>query len=269
MNERYAHMFAQLKERGEGAFIPFVMLGDPTLDVCQKAMDVLVQSGADALELGIPFSDPVADGAVIQRAGVRALSAGVTPDDCFALIKRLRARYPHLPIGLLVYANIVIHRGLEDFYQRAYDSGADSVLIADLSIKESAPFIAAAQKAKIAPVFVAPPNADDDTLSHVARLSQGYVYFLGRVGVTGADRAMQMPASPKLQTLRDHHSAPIVIGFGISTPEHVKTAMAAGADGAISGSAIVKIMEEHLSDANAMSQALAAFVRSMKAATKS
>ncbi|MDR1529071.1 MAG: tryptophan synthase subunit alpha [Burkholderiales bacterium] len=268
MNDRYQNMFSHLAQNIEGAFIPFVMLGDPTIKESETIIDTLIANGADALELGIPFSDPVADGPVIQRADYRALVAGVTPELCLDLIMRLRAKYPDIPIGLLVYANLIVYRGLKEFYEHAARVGVDSVLIADVPLSESASFIAAANNAAIAPVLIVPPNADDDLLRDVARLSQGYVYCLGRAGVTGADRMMEMTQTTKLTTLRELNAAPTVIGFGISTPEHVRMALNAGARGAIAGSAIVALIERHHKNPDALHTALASFTRQMKAATR-
>ena len=159
--DRYDAMFALHARRNEGAFVPFVMLGDPDLERCEEVIDILVRSGADALELGIPFSDPIADGPVIQEAARRALTGGVTPGGCFELLARVRQKYPELPVGLLVYANLVFHKGIETFYQRCARAGVDSVLVADVPVREASPFVDAARAQKIAPVLIAPPNASE------------------------------------------------------------------------------------------------------------
>ncbi len=266
---RYEAMFTRLRAKGEGAFIPFVMLGDPDAETSLAIIDTLIDSGADALELGIPFSDAVADGPVIQQAGNRALAAGVTPTQCLALLKRIRAKHAEIPIGLLVYANLVVHRDVRMFYRDVAEAGVDSVLIADVPVDAAAPFVEAANAAAgIAPIFVVPPNADEATIRKIARLGRGYTYFLGRAGVTGADRAMRTPLPARFEALRALGAAPAIVGFGISTPEHVRAALAAGAAGAIAGSATVAIVEQHLNDVAAMRETLAAFVKEMKAATR-
>jgi len=267
-NSRYKKMFESLKSRGEGAFIPFVTLGDPDPDESLAILRTLAENGADALELGIPFSDPVADGPVIQTAGNRALDAGVTPDVCFGIIKRVREEYGELPMGLLVYANLVVGGGIEKFYFRSADSGVDSVLIADAPVATAPIFKPFAGAEGVDQVYIVPPNADDATLRTVAVTGEGYVYFLGRGGVTGADREMSAPDSGMIAALREYGAPPIVVGFGISRPEHVRAALAAGADGAISGSAVVAIIEKNLGDKNAMRAELANFVREMKSAAK-
>jgi tryptophan synthase alpha chain len=262
---RYEAMFARL--RGKGAFIPFVMLGDPDIETSSAIIDTLIASGADALELGMPFSDAVADGPMIQRAGFRALEAGVTPTDCLRLLKNVRAKYSDVPIGLLVYANLVVHQDLKTFYIEAAEAGVDSVLVADVPVGAATPFIEAAEAVDIAPIFVVPPNADETAIREIARRGRGYTYFLGRTGVTGADREMQTPLPSRIKVLQEAGAPPAIVGFGISTPEHIRAALDAGAAGAISGSATVAIIERHLEDKAAMHEALAAFVRKMKAAT--
>jgi len=265
---RYETMFSRLKEKGEGAFIPFLMLGEPDIETSQALLETLVANGADALELGIGFSDATADGPVIQRAGQRALAAGAGPAECFALLQGVRARHPELPLGLLIYSNLVVARGLKTFYKEAAQAGADSVLIADLPVGAAAPFLEAATEAGVAPVFVLPPNALEATLLEVARRGRGYTYVLGRPGVTGADREMLPPLPSRFEALGAAGAPPAVVGFGISTPEHIRMALKAGAAGAISGSATVALIERYLHDKAAMHKALADFAKRMKAATR-
>ncbi|NVD06876.1 tryptophan synthase subunit alpha [Vibrio sp. JPW-9-11-11] len=265
---RYEKMFARLNETNQGAFVPFVTVCDPNPDLSYQIMETLVESGADALELGIPFSDPLADGPTIQGANIRALDAGATPDICFQHIAKIRDKYPQLPIGLLMYANLVYARGIESFYQRCSEAGIDSVLIADVPTNESGDFVAAAEKFGIEPIFIAPPTASDDTLKQVAQLGQGYTYLLSRAGVTGAETKANMPVSDMLDKLIQFDAPPALLGFGISQPEQVKQALESGAAGAISGSAVVKIIEENLDDPAKMLNQLANFVSSMKAATQ-
>jgi len=267
VGQRYNSCFAKLAQKGEGAFIPFVAIGDPNPEQSFKIIKALIDNGADALELGIPFSDPSADGITIQEAGKRALSSGVNTDTCIDILKQVREYAPQIPIGLLLYGNLVFARGLEKFYQDMANAGVDSVLIADLPIRESKPFTEAALKANVAPIFIAPPNASDETLEKVAKYSQGYTYVLSRAGVTGTETKASTPASHLIDTLKANQAAPAVIGFGISEPQQVKDAINAGAKGAISGSAVVKIIENHLDENDKMLTALAEFVRQMKAAT--
>ncbi|OIQ26638.1 tryptophan synthase subunit alpha [uncultured Vibrio sp.] len=266
--DRYQSMFTRLSEKNQGAFVPFVTVGDPNPEQSLKIMETLVEAGADALELGIPFSDPLADGPTIQGANIRALDSKVTPDICFELIGKIRAKYPELPIGLLMYANLVYSRGIENFYQRCAQAGIDSVLIADVPTNESEEFVAAAEKYGIHPIFIAPPTASDETLSSVAKLGSGYTYLLSRAGVTGAETKANMPVNAMLDRLNKFDAPPALLGFGISEPEQVKQALSAGAAGAISGSAVVKIIENNIEQPEKMLSSLQNFISSMKSATQ-
>lgn len=268
MSERYGKLFERLEKNSEGAFIPFVMLGDPGMEESGAIIETLIEGGADALELGIPFSDPTADGPVIQAAANRALEKGAAPDSCLDVVAKIRKKHKDIPIGLLVYANLVIGGGMERFYSRAAESGVDSVLVADVPVISSGEFTRRAQDAGIDPVFVVPPNADNEKLREIAVLTKGYTYFLGRAGVTGADREMETPLTARISLLKDAGAPPVVVGFGISKPEHVKLSLQAGADGAIAGSATVAIIEANLGDANKTREELLKFVKKLKAATR-
>lgn len=263
--KRYADRFIELDAAGRGAFIPFTVLGFPDAPRCAEQLDLLVEQ-ADALELGIPFSDPVADGPTIQRAATAALQAGATPVTCLKLVERVRERHPALPIGLLVYANMVMHRGLERFYADVAAAGADSVLVADVPSEEGAAFAAAARAAGVAPVFIAPPNADTAALDRIASLGAGYTYVLTRAGVTGAERDAGAPASELFEALASRNAPPPVLGFGISRPGQVRAGIQAGAAGVISGSAVVERLRA-LSAGEATPDTLAEWLRSMRAAT--
>lgn len=266
--ERYDHVFAELKARKEGAFVPFVTLGDPSPEQSLKIIDALIEAGADALELGIPFSDPLADGPTIQSATLRAFAAGVTPGQCFEMLATIRQKYPAIPIGLLMYANLVFNRGIDEFYAECARVGVDSVLVADVPVEESAPFRQAAMRHNVAPIFICPPNADDDLLRQIASHGRGYTYLLSRAGVTGAENKAALPLHHLVEKLTEYNAAPPLQGFGISAPEQVSAALGAGAAGAISGSAIVKIIENNVDKPEQMLNELKSFVSAMKAATR-
>jgi len=266
--ERYETLFKQLKERKEGAFVPFVTLGDPSPEQSLKIIDTLIEAGADALELGIPFSDPLADGPTIQNATLRAFAAGVTPSQCFEMLAAIRQKHPTIPIGLLMYANLVFSRGIDEFYAQCEKAGVDSVLVADVPVEESAPFRQAALRHNVAPIFICPPNADDELLRQIASHGRGYTYLLSRAGVTGAENRAALPLHHLVEKLTEYNAAPPLQGFGISAPDQVTAAIDAGAAGAISGSAIVKIIEKNVDKPAAMLEELGAFVRAMKAGTR-
>lgn len=265
--ERYSNMFMELKARREGAFVPFVMTGNPGPVQSLRIIDTLIAAGADALELGIPFSDPLADGPTIQNAALRAFTANVTPTLCFELLSNVRQKHPNIPIGLLVYANLVFNRGIDAFYAECARIGIDSVLVADVPFEESQPFRQAAMRYHIAPIFICPPNAEDKLLMEIARHGKGYTYLLSRAGVTGTEQGASKPLQHLVETLANLQAPPALQGFGISTPDQVADAIQAGAMGAISGSAIVKLIEKYKENDVGMLSELRAFVMSMKAAT--
>ncbi len=270
MTDRFTECFKRLKQADEGAFVPFVTLCDPNFDISYDILKTLINAGADGLELGIPFSDPCADGVTIQLADKRALSSGASLDKCFKLISKIRAEYNDVPISILCYSNIAIVRGLEKFYQDAAKAGIDAVLLADIPVEmvdKQHNFLKAANDADIDLILIAPPNASDATLKKIAELSQGYTYALSRYGITGTDNALGKPKE-MLRKLKEDNAAPALLGFGISTPEHVKEALEAGADGAIAGSAVVKIIENNLHDKSKMLAEIENYVKAMKRATK-
>lgn len=275
---RFTALFEALEAKNEGAFVPFVMLGDPSADDAVEIISTLIDAGADALELGVPFSDPVADGPTIQKAHLRALDGGATVDSCLDQIREIRRRHPDTPIGMLVYANVPYVRGLEKFYAELHDAGADAVLVPDAPVREGAPFVAAATAAGIDPVFIAPAQARPEVLEGVAAHSRGYIYAISRDGVTGTEHESQTTGlSDVVANITSYGGAPVLLGFGISTPQHVSDAIAAGASGAITGSAIAKIIDAHVDyahpnpgtirDMNALKSELTDYVTAMKRAT--
>ncbi|WP_371186231.1 tryptophan synthase subunit alpha [Thalassotalea maritima] len=268
VDDRYQEMFAKLQSDKQGAFVPFVTLGDPHQQLSLRIIKTLIDNGADALELGIPYSDPSADGPTIQQAGLRALQAGTSVDNCIEILQEVRAYAPHIPIGLLVYANIIFARGIDKFYVDMKRAGVDSILIADVPMRESEIFMDIAKQHGVAQIFIAPPNACDKTLQQVADFSTGYTYVLGRAGVTGTHVKSGNQSQHVIHRLQQLNTPPTMIGFGISTPDDVKDALSSGAQGAISGSAVVNIIANNLNDDNGMLVELASFVQRMKSATK-
>lgn len=261
---RYQSMFWRLEARREGAFGAFLMLGDPDLKTSAQLLDALVDGGADMIEVGIPFSDPIADGPVIQAAACRALESGTRVADCFELLSGFRARHPEIPAGILTYANLVVARGIEGFYAAAARAGVDSVLVADVPSLEAGPFVEAATSAGIDPVLIAAANSGPEALERIATLSKGYTYCVSRTGVTGVRAKLELNHRQMLETLRAAGAPPAIFGFGISEPSHVRRALEEGASGVICGSAIVRLVE---AAGNNRFMAVRDFVASMKAAT--
>lgn len=276
---RYNQMFERLAEKSEGAFVPFMMLSDPSPEDAIEIIATAVEAGADAVELGVPFSDPVADGPSIQLGHVRALDGGASVDKALAQIRTIRERFPDLPIGMLTYSNVAYVRGLEQFYREFHEAGADAVLLPDVPVRESQPFSEAAAANGIDPIYIAPPKAAPSVLEGVAAASKSYIYAISRDGVTGDENEATVEG---LREVVDHINqfggAPVLLGFGISKPQHVRDAVAAGAAGAITGSAINNIISKYIeyehpnpgrvTDWDALKSDLAQYVREMKEATK-
>lgn len=279
MGSRYDKLFAALREKNEGAFVPFIMLGDPTPEASLDIIRTAVAAGADALELGVPFSDPVADGPTIQASHIRALDGGASLDSALDQVRKIRSEFPDLPIGMLIYGNVAFARGVEKFYAESAEAGADSILLPDVPVREGTPFIAAAKEAGINPIFIAPARAAERTLAGVAEHSQGYIYAISRDGVTGTEKESETTGLDEVvASIQRFDGPPVLLGFGISSPQHVADAIAANAAGAITGSAITKIIDRHVSretgaagtieDADALHAELTDFISAMKEATK-
>lgn len=251
---RYAAMFERLN--GDGAFGAFLMLGDPDPESSERLLDAVVEAGADMIEVGIPFSDPVADGPVIQAASARSMGAGVRVSDCFDLIAKFRSRHPEVPVGILTYANIVVARA--GFIRGAAKAGADSLLIADVPALEAGPFVRDMEQAGIEAVLIAAGNTPDSTLRRIAELTKAYTYCVSRAGITGTHAGGRFD-SALIGRLKSLAAPPPVFGFGISKPEHVRAALSAGARGVICGSAIVESYR--------LGEDVSELIRSLKGAT--
>lgn len=266
MSDRYKKMFSALALKGEGAFIPFMVLGDPDRETSLKIMETLIEAGADALELGLPFSDPIADGPIIQAASQRALKAGVKVSDCFEMIQQFRDTNSDIPIGLLVYANLVEAAGAKAFYAKAAKAGVDSVLIADAPYNEIERFSGSAKAQGVKTVLILPLDSGEERVESIAGKSEGYLYLLSRKGVTGVETGAGFPTPQFIRNLTKIGSAPPVLGFGISTPNHVRRAIKAGCRGVISGSAVVEKMKE-IEKRESKFRDLTLFIKEMKKAT--
>jgi tryptophan synthase alpha chain len=241
----------------EGAFGAFLMLGDPDLQSSARLLDELVEGGADMIEVGIPFSDPVADGPVIQAAAQRALATGIRVSDCLELLAGFRSRRPTVPVGILTYANIVAAR--MGFMRYSAEAGADSLLIADVPSIEAKRFTREMEQVGLEPVLIAAANTPEPALQRIAKLSKAYTYCVSRAGITGTHAGGEFDAK-LIARLEAQGAPPPVFGFGISKPEHVRAALDAGARGVICGSAIVDLARR--------GGDVAGFVRTLKQATR-
>ena len=224
------------------AFIPFITCGDPDLETTAKAVRAAAENGADLIELGIPFSDPTAEGPVIQGANIRALAGGVTTDKVFELVKELR-RDVKIPFVFMTYANVVFSYDSERFMARCCESGVDGIILPDLPFEEKEEFSAVAKQYGIDLIsLIAPTSAD--RIAMIAKEADGFIYVVSSLGVTGERSSITTNIDDIVKTIRENTSVPCAVGFGISRPEQAK-AMAAVSDGAIVGSAIIKILEKH------------------------
>ncbi len=268
MMSRYQKMFKKLSFLREGCFVPFVVLGDPSLEISIKIIETLIENGADALEIGIPFSDPLADGPIIQKANLRALSKKNTFFEYFQTLKKIREKYKRLPIGILIYANLIYNQGVDNFYLQCFNSGLDSVLIADVPIEESKIFYKTANKYQINSIFICPPDADDHFLHKISLYAKGFIYVLSRSGVTGIKNKTSSLPEKFIKKIKENNSIPLLQGFGISNSKQVKKAISLGLSGIICGSAIIKIVEKYLNEENKMIKEIKEFTNLLKISTK-
>jgi tryptophan synthase alpha chain len=240
---RISERFESLRASGKKGFVAFVTAGDPSLDRTVEAALAMDDAGVDVLELGVPFSDPLVDGPVIQRASDRALRGGTRLDEVLEAVRRIRAR-SDLPLLLFSYFNPLLRHGLDRLAREAAAAGADGVLVTDLPPEEADGWLAHARPAGLDTVFLAAPTSPDERLRLVAAATRGFVYAASRTGVTGEREVISDEAVPLVRRIKALTAEPVVLGFGISTPEQVKAA-AEVADGVVVGSALVRFLEEH------------------------
>lgn len=263
---RYQACFQALRASREKAFIPFFVMGDPDFRTSLKAVEAALEAGADMLELGIGFSDPIADGPSIQAADLRALNAGMTVDRCFEFIEEIRG-FSDVPIGLLVYYNLLLRRGVGRFCRQAGKAGVDGILAADVPIEEAGPVIEGCRSAGIDPIFMVTPTTTTERLRKILVNAEGFIYLVALLGVTGARGELHPETLQLIRRVRHRTQLPLCVGFGISRPEHVGALSRAGADGAIVGSAIVNLIARHLNARATMPDVIRRYVRSMKRQT--
>ena len=263
----YKKTFNELKKKKQGALVAFTVIGDPDYKTSLEIAKKMIDSGADILELGLPFSDPIADGKTIQAADMRALKSGMNTEKAFDLIKSVRKYNDNIPIGLLVYGNLIYQRGINKFYDDAARAGVNSILVADVPIEEADDYIKAARKNDIDTVFIVSPLTSNERIKKIVSKTTGFVYVVSRLGVTGARATLGDSTLKLIKRIRKHTKKPLCVGFGISKPEHVKAVINAGADGAIVGSAIVNLIEKNAGNKSRMLEKIGYYLKSMKKAT--
>ncbi|HEY2986582.1 MAG TPA: tryptophan synthase subunit alpha [Candidatus Binatia bacterium] len=262
---RIDQKFAELKKRREAALIPFVTAGDPKIQTTLKILRALEAAGADAIEVGVPFSDPMADGATIQRASERALSGGTSLANVLKLVRAFR-RGSETPVILFGYYNPFFHYGLQEFVRDAGAAGVDGILCVDLPPEESGELKLQAEKKGLHIIFLLAPTSDTARIKLVARRGGGFIYYVSVTGVTGARRALESELQAQVARIRKHTALPIGVGFGISTPVQAAR-IASFADAAVVGSALIDVMERAGRNGQKVKDA-AAFVGRLKRAMK-
>ncbi|MFV1993894.1 MAG: tryptophan synthase subunit alpha, partial [Verrucomicrobiales bacterium] len=246
MPARIDETFKTLRKEGKGAFIAYICAGDPDIETSLEIVRSLEEAGADLIELGLPFSDPVADGVVIQNAAHRALTAGTRTEDVIKLIERIR-EVSEIPLVLFTYLNPVYAYGFQDFHAAAAAAGADGVLILDLPPDEAMRNRELQDAAGLEQIHLIAPTTPAERIELITRDGGGFIYYVSREGVTGARASLQQGIARKVELIRASTPLPIVVGFGISTPEQARE-VSSMADGVVVGSAIVSILEKHGQD---------------------
>jgi len=261
----YKQVFSELKEQNRTALIPFFVIGDPDFDTSLAVIKASIDAGADILEFGIPFSDPIADGPTIQKADIRALRAGMNVAKALELIRQVK-QYKDIPIGLLMYYNLVYQYGVEKFFNDFHEAGVNSVLIADLSIDDADEITGPAVSAGLDTVFMATPVTTPERMKLVASKTTGFIYTVSILGVTGSREKLSGTVEGLVGKIKELTDLPVCVGFGISTSEHAAAVAKAGADGVIIGSKIVGLIESNLGDRDKIVAEVSAFLAGVKSA---
>jgi tryptophan synthase alpha chain len=267
---RITATFSRLASKGECGLICYVVAGYPNLGTCQAVIEELVAEGADMIEIGIPFSDPIADGPTIQAACHAALEKGVRPADALTLASNIRKSHPDLPILFMTYSNILARKGFEKFAILSRSAGVDGFIIPDMPVEEAQEYSKAAKNHDLYTVFLASPNTPSDRLARILDNTSGFLYLVSVFGITGARAGFE---NYTLKAVKDAKMAagsrvPVAVGFGISKPEHVKYMKSAGADAVIVGSALVDIISKSLKNKEKIQRKIRQYARTMKASCR-
>ena len=258
----YKQIFSELNR---AALIPFFVIGDPDFDASLAIIKTAIDAGADILELGVPFSDPIADGPTIQKADIRARNAGINVQKALRFIQEVKD-YKDIPIGLLMYYNLVYQYGADKFFSDFHKAGVNSVLVADLSIDDADEIIKPARSAGLDTVFMVTPNTKPERMKLIASKTTGFIYTVSLLGVTGSREKLSDVIEGLVGRLKKLTSVPVCVGFGISKPEHAAAIAQAGADGIIIGSKIVSLIEENLGNREKMLGEVSTFLIDVKSA---
>lgn len=257
MNEsRIIDVFSKAREEKRAAFVAYLCAGDPNLETSVEACRALIDSGIDVLELGVPFSDPLADGLTNQLAAQRALESGMNGEDVLEVVRRVR-EFSEVPIVFYTYYNLVFAKGSEGYAKAAKAAGVDGLLTLDLPPEESEEHLAACERHGLKTVYIVAPTTPDERLKMICEATTGFVYYVSREGVTGEQTSMSEGIASQVDLIKQYTDLPVVVGFGISTADHVRT-VAQAADGVVVGSAIVNCIAENTDDHAAIVESLKA-----------
>lgn len=260
---RIKNTFNRLKKKNEKALIPYIMAGDPDIATTKQLILAMEQAGCDIIELGAPFSDPLADGPTIQKAALRSLAHHTSIKDVLGLVADVR-RESRVPLIIMTYYNLIFHYGEERFVNDAAAAGLDGIILPDLPPEEAGALIALAKKAGLDTIFLLAPTSTDERIKVVSKVSQGFIYYVSLTGVTGSHLGLQHAAiKGSIARIKARTDKPIAVGFGIATADQAAQVAGSGADGVIVGSALVKVIEENSGSPDLVAKA-AAFVKALK-----
>lgn len=262
--DRLTSTFDRARSQNRAAFVAYLCAGDPDFEGSLAACRALVRAGVDILELGVPFSDPLADGPTNQLAAQRALASGMTAAQVFALVRTLRSEFPQVPIVFYTYYNLVFSNGSEAYVKAAHEAGVDAMLTLDLPPEEATELSTICRAQGLKTVFIVAPTTPEARLSKITGAATGFIYYVSREGVTGVRDSLATNIADAVVAIKRHTRLPVVVGFGISKREHVRQ-VAAQADGVVVGSVLVNCIRDHLHDRGAMAAKLETLARDLAA----
>ena len=274
MNEnknKVNELFDNLSQKGEKALICYVVGGYPDQDTSKEIIKTLINSGADIIEIGIPFSDPMADGPTIQQASLKALGKGITPLKCFSIVNDLKKQFKDTPFLFMTYSNIVFSNNLKNFLTAAKKNRIDGFIIPDLNVEDSKEYVEFARTLGLATIFLSAPNTTKKRLSEIASASTGFVYMVSVFGITGSRLNFEkytFDAVYKTKEIINRYKIPLAVGFGISNPTDGKNMLKSGADGIIIGSSVMKLIMDNENDKDRMLLELGNFIKELKTVCK-
>ncbi|MCL2642829.1 MAG: tryptophan synthase subunit alpha [Candidatus Bathyarchaeota archaeon] len=262
------YVFENNRKNKKGCLIGYITAGDPTPDLTPKIVEALIHGGVDIIELGLPFSDPIADGPTIQAASLRALNAGTTPLKVLDIAKKIKTKHANVPIVIMTYYNPIFHLGIDKFLSTAKNHGVNGFIVPDLPIEEATDFKKAANTYCLDTIFLAAPSTSEARLTKIVDASSGFLYIVSHFGVTGVKSAIDDSTLQLIQRIKPFtaNKVPLAVGFGISQPEHIQRVINAGADAAIVGSAFINIIQKTANTTTDMLNELEAAAKALKTA---